>query len=276
MVTFSESPLKVRKGQAEDQVLGFRDSRHRSFNSEAQAREFVAKNSVPEQRPSEVIFHGERPDAPPSPPTITSLGGWDDDFVRIRFSIPTETQIIYTDGACPSNGTTSRRAGYGVYFGLKSPLNISARLPGRHQTNQRAELFAVLKALEVLHSHRDLKGRRNVVIFTDNMYVVNGLTNWAVKWERDGWQTTQRKEVVSKDLFKRAMEMMHILAVGEGEKIKVEIRHVPAHSGIVGNEEADQLAVAGAWMDEIRDDEWDSEFEDDELDQLMAEMDEQK
>jgi ribonuclease HI len=253
-------------------VKGFNNSRHYSFKTEAQAREYVVKHAFPSLNPSEIAFFGERQEASDPPPTIAEMGGWDDNFVRIRYSIPTETQLIYTDGACPSNGQIARRAGYGVYFGPSSPLNISARLPGPQQTNQRAELFAVLKALETLHTTRSRTGTRSVVIFTDNMYVVNGLTNWAANWERRGWKTASGGEVVSRDLFQRAVDMLHVLLRGEGEKIVVDIKHIPAHSGIVGNEEADQLAVRGAWMEEVVDEGgWETDYDDEELDQIIRE-----
>ena len=38
---------------------------------------------------------------------------------------------------------------YGVYFGPDDPRNISERLEGSLQTNNRAELTAILKALDV-------------------------------------------------------------------------------------------------------------------------------
>lgn len=44
------------------------------------------------------------------------------------------------------------RAGYGVFFGPGNPLNVSQRLCGADQTRYRAQLMALITALEVTHS----------------------------------------------------------------------------------------------------------------------------
>lgn len=57
--------------------------------------------------------------------------------------------IVFTDGACQNNGKWNSRAGYGVFFGENSPYNISEPLRG-HATNQRAEMTAVLAAIQTV------------------------------------------------------------------------------------------------------------------------------
>ena len=85
------------------------------------------------------------------------------------------TQVVYTDGACSKNGRRGAIAGccehcrlirtssfcdvfttvfhivcrYGVFFGTGDPRNVSAALKGPVQTNNRAEMTAVLEALKV-------------------------------------------------------------------------------------------------------------------------------
>jgi ribonuclease HI len=56
--------------------------------------------------------------------------------------------VLYTDGACSGNGTANARAGYGVFFGSKDPRNVAAPLEGELQTNNRAELQAILVAVQ--------------------------------------------------------------------------------------------------------------------------------
>jgi ribonuclease HI len=199
---------------------------------------------------------------------MTSDGGTGNDIsFRQQYGIPADAEVIYTDGACPSNGTLQGRAGIGVFFGIDDPRNISSRLPGRHQTNQRAEIFAVLKALESLNMTPPTS--LNVIILTDSDYVVKALTVWSAKWEKEGWKTAKRGEVVSKDLFKRARDMIVTL---REKGVQIQFRHVPGHSGVWGNEQADSLAVRGAWMDEVEDKDWDESFNDEDLDAAIAEM----
>jgi ribonuclease HI len=54
---------------------------------------------------------------------------------------------IWTDGACRANGTRRAKAGYGVYFGPKDPRNLSEKLDGPVQTNNRAELTVLFTLL---------------------------------------------------------------------------------------------------------------------------------
>ena len=195
----------------------------------------------------------------------------DDEAIRQKFEIPHDTETIYTDGACTENGKYRAKAGIGVFFSPNDPRNISARLPGRQQTNQRAELFAVLKALETLHINRTSYAKKNVVILSDSTYVVNGLSKWVISWERCGWVTALGNEVVSKDVFKRAKDMLGALA---GSGIFVRFRHVLGHRGVWGNEEADKLARWGAQLPQIIDPQWSGDFDDPYLDDIIKEMQE--
>eukprot|EP00973_Karenia_brevis_P067859 9440995-Karenia_brevis.AAC.1 len=75
--------------------------------------------------------------------------------------------VVFTDGACTNNQDDRfRRAGYGAYWADASPLNVSKPLHGWVQTNQRAELQAVLAVL--------LADKRSLEIRSDSQYVVNG------------------------------------------------------------------------------------------------------
>jgi ribonuclease HI len=188
----------------------------------------------------------------------------DDSALRQQLQIPPDATIIYTDGACPSNGTAAGRAGIGIFFGPNNPKNISARLPGKHQTNQRAELFAIVKVLKTLCIL--VVQSKEYVILSDSSYAVKGITEWSDAWERAGWHTARGGHVVSSDLFILARKLVQRLRqMGN----RIEFRHVPGHSGVWGNEMADRLAVEGAWKDEILyDDDWDSEYEDEDYDQM--------
>jgi len=174
-----------------------------------------------------------------------------DKDLRQQLDIPPSAEILYTDGACPSNGKTSSTAGIGIFYGPHDPRNVSLRLPGLYQTNQRAELYAVVHALEaypvpnVSAPDADVSAPRHVVvIITDSKYVI------------------------SRDLFIRARKRIRDL---ESRGVRVEFRHVWGHSGVWGNEMADRLAVMGAGSMHVVDQSMEREFEDEELDRAIAE-----
>lgn len=173
---------------------------------------------------------------------------------------------IYTDGSSLSNGRIGAQAGVGVYFGpgderfvlLKCPpshaheieinspcslkansirRNVSEPLEGKRQTNQRAELTAVLRALEIAPRSRDVR------IFTDSRYSIMCVTEWFQKWRSNGWKNASNKPVENKDLISSIIDKIE-----ERDSLgsKTLFEWVKGHNNDPGNEAADQLAVDGA------------------------------
>jgi ribonuclease HI len=66
--------------------------------------------------------------------------------------VPTRELNVWTDGACLANGQSTARAGIGIYFAKSDARNLSERLSGQRQTNQRAELMASIRAIEIVRS----------------------------------------------------------------------------------------------------------------------------
>lgn len=168
---------------------------------------------------------------------------------------------IYTDGSSLGNGKTVAKAGVGVYFGPGDdrydnldlfPLvsgyqtdllllclhrNVSEPLKGSRQTNQRAELTAISRALDIAPRHRD------VTIFTDSKYAINCVTTWCTKWRRNKWMTADSKPVENKDLIQSILAKMEERTL---LKVQTLFEWVKGHSKDEGNEAADRLAVRGA------------------------------
>lgn len=84
---------------------------------------------------------------------------------------------VYTDGGCYNNGKPGAKGGIGVWFDDEELRNNnhSSPLLGSQQTNQRAELSATIKALELVPIHKT-----NICIITDSSYLVNCMTKWYV------------------------------------------------------------------------------------------------
>jgi len=55
--------------------------------------------------------------------------------------------IVFTDGACKRNGKKDAVASIGVYFPNKEYEDISEVLECDKHTNQRAEIYAIIRAL---------------------------------------------------------------------------------------------------------------------------------
>ena len=150
--------------------------------------------------------------------------------------------IIYTDGCCLSNGQSEQnpaRAGYGIHFpqlsrdwDFANPVSKTEK-----HTNQRAELLAVIRAMQLVQA-RSIRCKR-ISIFTDSMYAVQGLNEWIPKWRTNKYRTAQKKPVSNADLFKLLDQEVN---KSKDQGIPVELSHVPRE----GNTAADTLARAGA------------------------------
>lgn len=109
---------------------------------------------------------------------------------------------IYTDGSSLSNGTAASIGGVGVYFGPGDKRNLSEALPGTKQTNQRAELTAIMRALEIAPKDR------RIVVYTDSQYAIRCLVEWSLNWRRNGWLNSSRKPVENRDLIQKVIDML--------------------------------------------------------------------
>ncbi|KAG0054439.1 hypothetical protein BGZ83_011233 [Gryganskiella cystojenkinii] len=162
------------------------------------------------------------------------------DNIRISNGVrmtSSDTLVIYTDGSSLGNGQQGCQAGVGVFFGVNDPRNVSERLDSDPQTNQRAELTAVYRALEVCGSDT-----APIEIRTDSMYTINIVTKWASGWARNGWRRSDGAGVQNRDIIEPLMDRI------QKRPGPINWIHVRAHVGTFGNEMADRLANAGAVM----------------------------
>lgn len=105
----------------------------------------------------------------------------------------------------------------------------------RETTNNRMELTAAIEALNAL------RGSRQVTLYTDSKYVMDGIRDWLPNWKKRGWKTASKKPVKNQDLWQALDEAK--------DRHHVTWRWVQGHSGNPGNEEADSLANRG--IDEL-------------------------
>lgn len=167
---------------------------------------------------------------------------------------------IWTDGSSLANGQAGAVAGVGVYFGPLDGRNVSEALSGTRQTNQRAELTAILRALEVAPKDR------RVVIISDSNYAIKCATEWFQKWRTNNWQNSAKKPVENRDLVTKIIEVLEERqrmnrhrkvyeddgVAGEEKQCwehgaaSVKFVWVKGHAKDEGNEAADGLATDAA------------------------------
>lgn len=138
---------------------------------------------------------------------------------------------IYADGACRGN------PGPGGWGALLRYGSQERELWGgeAQTTNNRMELTAVIRALEVLQRPS------RVHIVTDSQYVLHGVTQWLAGWKRRGWRTADGKPVKNRELWERLDTLL--------APHQVEWTWVRGHAGHAENERADALANRG--IDEL-------------------------
>lgn len=115
-------------------------------------------------------------------------------------------------------------------------------------TNNRMELTATIEALRrVKNGDSDRESERGsqshqasalvpIILLTDSVYVIRGITQWIFGWQRRGWKNAEGNDILNKDLW----EALYKVTRGQ----KIEWRYVRGHTGITGNERVDSLAVA--------------------------------
>lgn len=135
---------------------------------------------------------------------------------------------IFTDGACKGNPGAG---GWGAILKYKDREKAISGAE-RDTTNNRMELKAVIEALKLL------RRRCYVVVYTDSIYVKNGITLWIVNWKNNNWRTSAKKPVKNIELWQE----LDALA----QRHQINWQWVKGHSGHADNERADQLAVKEA------------------------------
>lgn len=134
--------------------------------------------------------------------------------------------IIYTDGASSGN------PGPGGYAAVVSREGNVREIGGREEktTNNRMEMSAALFAL------KETNAGEEVMIYADSAYLINGITKWVFGWQKNNWQTKDKKEVLNRDLWEQLADLV--------ADRKVKWVQVKGHAGSALNNRVDEIAVA--------------------------------
>ena len=137
------------------------------------------------------------------------------------------TVEIYTDGACSGN------PGPGGWGAILRYGTHEKELNGGEveTTNNRMEMMAVIESLAALNKSCTID------LYTDSVYVKDGVTKWLQGWKAKGWKTSTKKPVKNQDLWERIDAEM--------QRHSINWHWVKGHAGHPENERADELARAG-------------------------------
>lgn len=136
--------------------------------------------------------------------------------------------IIFTDGAARGNPGPG---GFGAIV-VTEDMVTELGSAEEHTTNNRMELLAAISALEK-SAFTD-----PIILYTDSAYVLSGATRWVIGWQKNNWQTTQKQDVLNRDLWERLLQATKVR--------KVDWRLLKGHSGIPANERCDVIATSFA------------------------------
>ena len=138
---------------------------------------------------------------------------------------------IYTDGACVGNPGPGGWAAVVI-----SEKNVKELFGGEKlTTNNRMELTAAIKAIEYCEKQEKKQlSLKQIKIYTDSIYLKEGITVWINTWQKNNWKTADKKNVKNVDLWKKLMELV--------SSKQIEWNWVKGHSNDPLNDEADQLA----------------------------------
>jgi ribonuclease HI len=146
--------------------------------------------------------------------------------------------IIYTDGSSRGNPGPG---GWGIIIiennnddRINNQESRIMEKGGREEntTNNKMEMRAVIEGLKNTPENSDVE------IHTDSEYVMKGATLWIKNWQKNNWQTKDKRQVLNKDLWLEILK--------ETTKRKVEWRKVVGHSGHLWNERCDEIATSFA------------------------------
>lgn len=139
--------------------------------------------------------------------------------------------IIFTDGSALGN---PGKAGWGAII-ISNKKNI-LEMGGfeKKSTNNRMEMTAVIESIKRVNEEFP---NSKIEIYIDSSYVINGITKWIHGWVLKGWIGVNKQPILNKDLWEELNKI-------NGSNIKWNL--LPGHSGIFGNEKADEIATTFA------------------------------
>ncbi|AET38189.1 RNA-DNA hybrid ribonuclease Ecym_2463 [Eremothecium cymbalariae DBVPG len=171
-------------------------------------------------------------------------------------TLHSDESVVYCDGCALGNGTADCIAGIGVYFANEPALHLSEPCTEPPYTNNRAEIKAAFRALQVIWNNLTAAPphapRYNYKLFTDSEYVVYLLTCRYTTFKT----LDQMAKIPNADLAVPLVQIyirVKLFYLANAPRFAnrgaFAIEWVRGHVGEPGNEAADRLARQGATED---------------------------
>lgn len=179
-------------------VTGYNGAQYKKFTTLDEAKEFMKGNNVTNKK----ITKNK----------ISAIVEEEDKYL-----------IAFTDGSSLGNNRQSDKctAFYAVVWPYHEDWNVVYKVDAcQAQTNNRAELYAIITAFEIAEE-QDRIYERTLIIYTDSMYCLNIVTEWMNKWKANNWKKSTGLEIENKDLVMQLDELI--------DKRKIIMCHIRAH-----------------------------------------------
>lgn len=142
-----------------------------------------------------------------------------------------ENLIVFTDGACSGNPGPGGWGAVIVYPGGKRIKELGGQ--GELVTNNQMELMGIIKGLAFIQDEK-----APVIVYTDSVYAIRGITQWIFGWMKRGWKTAEGEDVLNKDLWRTLKTIVDKI----GAK-NIQWRWLKGHSNTPGNDRVDEISV---------------------------------
>ena len=217
-------------------VKGYTFAKFRKFATREEAEAFVAEHATIKIRSSGQQQILTTVDGLALKPPSAPIDIPEDTYTPIKET--KDILIVFTDGACSANGRANARASYSSVWPWHPEHDGGWRITEGAATNNRGEFMGLVKSFEIADKI-DPECTKELLVFTDSMFLINCLTKWVVGWKRNGFKKADGSPVLNQDLLVLLDQLMR--------RRKVTLRHVSAHTGKKDwasqfNDKADRLA----------------------------------
>ncbi|KAI1204223.1 ribonuclease H-like domain-containing protein [Annulohypoxylon truncatum] len=122
---------------------------------------------------------------------------------------------FYVDGGCRRNGYDGA-IGAAAACWMSSNPNVCQHWTKPlstyeyNATNQRAEILAIILALELAlekYDNLDSDPKLDVTIHSDSRYAVGCMNEWIYTWANNGWRNARGGPVVNRDMIEEASDL---------------------------------------------------------------------